>query len=67
MSIISSKPRKQQKNIPIWPMNAVSTSEAIGSAVKAIAAGSAIDNISRPRLSDLKTSLHIKKKINRDI
>jgi len=36
----------------------VSTSEAIGSAVKAIAEGNAIDNISRPRLSDLKTSLH---------
>jgi hypothetical protein len=38
-------------------MNAVSTSEAIGSAVKAIAAGNAIDNISRPRLSNLNTNL----------
>jgi len=35
----------------------VSTNEAIGSAIKAIAAGNAIDKISRPRLSALKTSL----------
>jgi hypothetical protein len=38
-------------------MNAVSTCEAIGSAVKVIAAGNAIDNISRPRLSNLNTNL----------
>lgn len=41
-------------------MNAVSTSEAIGSAVKASAAGSAIDNISRLRLSYVKISLQSK-------
>jgi len=38
-------------------MKAVSTSDAMGSAVKAIAAGKAIDNISRPRSSNLNTSL----------
>jgi len=36
----------------------VSTSEATGSAIKASAEGNAIDNISQPRLSYLKTSLH---------
>lgn len=40
-------------------MNAVSTREAIGSAVKASAAGNAIDAISKPSLSNLKTNLPI--------
>lgn len=45
--------------MPIWPMNAVSTKEAIGSAVKARAAGNAIDAISTPSLSNLRACLLI--------
>lgn len=41
-------------------MNAVSMSEAIGSAANASAAGNAIRKISMPRSSNLKTCLHIK-------
>lgn len=44
-------------SIPRWPMNAVSISEAMGSAAKAIAAGTAILSISEPSSSILKTSL----------
>lgn len=40
-------------------MNAVSTREAIGSAVNASAAGNAILAISRPSSSIFKTDLHI--------
>lgn len=43
-------------------MNAVSTREAIGSAVKASAAGNAIDAISKPSLSKLRTNLHIRER-----
>lgn len=50
-------------DIPIWPMNAVSTREAIGSAVKARAAGNAIEAISKPSLSNLKTCLFIQQSI----
>lgn len=41
----------QRKQVPIWPINAVSTREAIGSAVKASAAGNAIRAISNPSSS----------------
>ena len=53
---------KKERKVPIWPMNAVSTREAIGSAVKARAAGNAIDAISKPSLSKLRTHLHIKER-----
>lgn len=45
------------ENKPIWPMNAVSTREARGSAAKASVAGSAICAISRPNSSFLKIFL----------
>ena len=47
------------KCIPNWPMNAVSTREAIGSAVRASAAGNAICAISKPSSSILKANLPI--------
>lgn len=54
------------KLIPIWPMKAVSIKDAIGSAVKASAAGKAILRISWPSSSNLKTDLRKgKKKIRR--
>lgn len=43
--------------IPIWPMKAVSTRDAIGSAVKASAAGKAIRAISKPSSSNFNTDL----------
>ena len=45
--------------IPIWPMNAVSIREAIGSAAMANAAGTAICAISEPSSSSLKMRLLI--------
>lgn len=60
------KIKEQQKRvygIPIWPMNAVSIKEAIGSAVKASAAGNAICAISRPSLSSLRTFLQEQNRI----
>lgn len=41
----------------MWPMNAVSTREAIGSAAKARAAGNAIQAISKPSSSFFNTFL----------
>ena len=49
--------RFNKKDLPIRPINAVSTKEAIGSAVKASAAGKAIDAISTPSLSNLRADL----------
>ena len=50
--------------IPIWPMKAVSTRDAIGSAVNASAAGKAILAISKPSSSNLKTDLIHQRKSN---
>lgn len=47
------------RNKPIWPINAVSIREAIGSAVNASAEGRAMFAISRPSSSFLKTFLEI--------
>ena len=47
------------EGIPIWPINAVSAREAIGSAVRAKAAGNAICAISNPSSSNLRTCLLI--------
>nr|GMD71476.1 hypothetical protein Iba_chr12eCG16370 [Ipomoea batatas] len=50
-------PTAETNIVPIWPMKAVSTREAIGSAVKASAAGRAILAISTPSSSSLKIDL----------
>ena len=42
---------------PMWPMKAVSTREATGSAMSASAPGTAIPMISRPSSSHLNASL----------
>lgn len=59
MQLSSPKKKKKRscKHKPIWPMNAVSIKEAIGSAAKASAAGIAICAISSPNSSFLKTLL----------
>jgi hypothetical protein len=58
MQLSSPKKKKRScKHKPIWPMNAVSIKEAIGSAAKASAAGIAICAISSPNSSFLKTLL----------
>ena len=53
------KKREFKKGKPIWPMNAVSTREASGSAAKAIAAGIAMRATSKPSSSGFKTFLHL--------
>jgi hypothetical protein len=50
---------RKKRNIPKWPMNAVSMREAIGSAATANAEGNAIPNISFESASNLKISLHL--------
>uniref|UniRef100_A0A0A9GP85 MATE1 n=1 Tax=Arundo donax TaxID=35708 RepID=A0A0A9GP85_ARUDO len=47
---------------PMWPMKAVSTSEATGSAMRASAPGTAIPMISWPMSSHLNTNLAPRKK-----
>lgn len=42
---------KENESKPMWPMNAVSIREAIGSAAKARVVGSAIFSISKPNSS----------------
>jgi hypothetical protein len=50
---------RKKRNIPKWPMYAVSMREAIGSAATANAEGNAIPNISFESASNLKISLHL--------
>lgn len=53
--------------LPIWPMKAVSTRDAIGSAVKASAAGKAIRAISKPSSSNFRTDLIHQRKTNSQV
>lgn len=55
---------KQQNEIPKWPTNPVETSEVMGSAARANAAGNAIDRISIPSPSNLNSSLQSDNTIN---